>query len=425
MADLDDLLRQFTDRINELASRVDDLERQESGAAEMQLGNKAGIQPWIGPFAELIAEGRNDDITVQFQYPFYNTDFDMLPAELTGDGAVSVADGLLQLSSTTGTAYAASRAAVRYRPGHSGFGRFTASFVGAGIGEIGVIDTDTGFGVRVTNGVLSLFYRRAGVDTAITATDGFFNGGTIDVSGIDWTKINIFAIDFGYLGVASPVFWIKRGTWEVLGIIETEGLLTTTHINNPVMPISAYTSGAMVLKTASWNAGVIGNGSPTGARYFQAAIDATLSGTNVSTLGTFRNKTTYKTLSNKVKAKALKYALHVDAPASGSGTVQFIVRKNATLTGTPSWVDIDADSSVIEVDGVATYSSGGRAILTQWVGYAAGAGAAAKIAGDEAALVAEIGLFLYPGETATITAQNVSGSQNVVCRVAWNWIELF
>jgi hypothetical protein len=425
MADLDDLLKQFTDRINELASRVDDLERQESGAAEMQLGNKAGIQPWIGPFAELVAEGRNDDITVQFQYPFYNTDFDMLPAELTGDGAVSVADGLLQLSSTTGTAYAASRAAVRYRPGHSGFGRFTGSFVGAGIGEIGVIDKDTGFGIRVTNGVLSLFYRRAGVDTSIASTNGFFNGGTIDITDIDWTKINIFAIDFGYLGVASPVFWIKRGTWEILGIIETEGMLTTTHINNPVMPISAFASGDMALNTASWNAGVIGDGSPTGARYFQAAIDATLSGVNLSTLGTFRNKTTYKTIDNKVKAKALKYSLHVDAPASGSGTVQFLVIKNATLAGVPSWADIDANSSVIEVDDVATYDSGGRTILTQWVGYAAAAGAGAKLAGDDVAAIAEIGLFLYPGETATITAQNVSGTTNVVCRVAWNWIELF
>ena len=189
--------------------------------------------------------------------------------------------------------------------------------------------------------------------------------------------------------------------------------------------MSASTSGAMALKTASWNAGVIGDGSPVGGRYFPAVVTATLTGTAVATMGSFRNKTVYQATANKVKAKALKYSLHVDAPASGSGTVEFRIIKNATLSGAPSWVDIDTTNSVMEVDSAATYDSGGRDLIYQWVGYASGAGGAAKIAGEELAQVEQVGLFLYPGERVTITAQNVSGSENVTCRIAWNWIELF
>ena len=395
-----------------------------------QVQSRSGIGAMVGPFGELLTESRSPSIKVQFQYPQVNTDFDLNDPIVTGDGSVTAGDGLLVLASAVGTSYVQSKASVRYRPGQSGYARFTASFDGEGVGEIGLLDDDSGFGIRCEDGNASLFYRRDGADTFIqpkfgNKINGRFDGGTIDVGDIDWTKINIFGIDFGYLGVASPVFWIKRGEWQVLGTIETEGVLTSTHINNPVLPISAHTSGGMTLKTASWAAGVMGDGSPVGARYFPAVVTATLSGTDVATLGTFRNKTTYQTLTNKVQTKAIRYSLHVDAPASGSGTVEFRIIKNATLAGVPAWSDIDTANSVIEVDGTATYDSDGHVLIYDWIGYASGTGGAAKIAGDADLDVAEIGLFLYPGETATITAQNVSGSQNVTCRVAFNWIELF
>lgn len=393
----------------------------------VRVTNRAGIEAWIGPFAEQVSEARFDDIAVQFQYPFYNTTFDMHPAQLTGDGAVTVANGMLNLSSTSGTAYAPSLASIRYRPGHSGFARFTAMWDGAGTGVIGAVDLGgDGFGVKRVGGQMRLFWRKAGVDTEIVPVDGRFPGGTIDISGIDFSKMNIFAVDFGYLGVASPAFWIKRGRWELLGIIETEGMLTGTHINNPVLPISAYTSGAMTLRTASWNGGTIGQPSSVGTREFHVALEATLSAAALATLGVFRNKTTYKTIANKVRSVVLKYALFVDAPNSGSGTVQFKIIKGATLAGTPIYADVDADNSVIEFDAVQTYGSGGRTVLTDWVSYAAAAGGSAKEGGGKSFAADELGIELLPGETAVITAQNVGlNNTNVTVRVGFYWVDLF
>lgn len=44
--------------------------------------------PTIGPFGEILTGRKQDDIAVQFQYPFYNEDFDMSPAVVTGAGTV-------------------------------------------------------------------------------------------------------------------------------------------------------------------------------------------------------------------------------------------------------------------------------------------------------------------------------------------------
>ena len=387
----------------------------------------------VFPFGELNAEARADDVNVQFQYPFYNTEFDLNPAVTAGGATATVANGYLQLTSGVGGSVAVtSKNSIRYRPGHSGYAQFTASFVGAGVGSCGAWSPgEDGFFIRVSDGVPSLGYEKGGVEVVTTAVARqagvtLFTGGTIPTELIDWTKINIFRIMFGYLGVANPVFQIKKnGRWYVLGTIDTEGRLTATHINNPVLPIGFSATGVMTVRTASWNGGKLGDSDIVGARFFASNTAETLSTTTLATVANFRNKATYKTVTNRVKAKLVRYSLFVDAPATGSGTVEVIIRKGATLAGVPVWADVDADNSVMEVDTTATYDSAGRPIFYAHVGYAAGTGGSADMGGAVEQGALDFGLFLLPGETATITAQNVAGTQNVTVRVVFNWIELF
>lgn len=393
------------------------------------LTNRLGIDASIFPFGELNAEDRKDDISVQFQYPFYNTTYDLKPAVIVGSATASVQSGYLKLLSTgTDSVIVESKSSVRYRPGHSGYGQFTASFVGNGTGTAGVYSVGkNGFIVKVSNNVLQIGYEKDGVQTLTSSTNGFFPFGQISVSQIDLTKINIFRVMFGYLGVANPVFQIKlNGIWNNLGMIETEGKLTSTHISNPVLPIGFKASGNMEIRTASWNGGKLGNSDMTGARFFSLDGTKAITSTTKGTFGTFRNKTTYKGIENRVKAKLLRYKFSVYPPASGSGVVQFRIEKNASLTGTPTWNDVDSDNSTLELDLVQTYNSGGKTIYVDEVHYSSSAGSSGSNMSDSVQENAETyGLFLLPGETATITCQNVSGSTNVTTSIIFNWVELF
>jgi hypothetical protein len=423
--DLDDLLAQMTTRLLELGQRVDELERQEAG---MQTTGPGGIIPTVFPFGELNAEAREDDVSVQFQYPYYNTEFDLKPAVIVGSAAATVTDGYLLLNATGGSVIVESKNAVRYRPGHSGYAQFTASFVGDGTGYAGVwaVDED-GFYLKIVDGEPFIGFAKSGVENNTGATGGFFPGGEINIGAIDFEKVNIFRIMFGYLGVANPAWQIKiGGRWQLLGTLQTEGLRTTSHIDNPVLPIGFKASGTMAIRTISWNAGKLGDGDQVGARFFASDLTATLNGTNLATLGTFRNRATFQAQTNRVKAKLLRYHFFVDAPATGTGTVQIRIIKNATTAGVPSWTNTDTNNSIMEFDAVATYSSGGRILFTEWLGYSSAAGASAAKSGGEVSEAADnFGLFLLPNETATITAQNVAGTTNVGVRVAFNWIELF
>lgn len=385
-----------------------------------------GAPATVYPFGELNAEERTDSISVQFQYPFLNTAFDMNTP--VGTGSVTVADGLLNVIAGAGeTEHIETKNSIRYRPGHSGYAQFTAMFVGNGIGYAGVwaVDED-GFFIRVEEGQLALGLVKGNVETLVHPTNGTFFGGEIDVADIDLTKVNIFRIAFGYLGVANPSYEIKiGGTWRVLGTISTEGVLTSSHIDNPVLPLGFKAEDGMTVSTISMNAGKLGDSDFVGARFFPANRSKALVGTGLGTVATFHNKSTFKTVTNRVMARLIRYSFFVDAPTSGSGTVEFKITKNATLAGVPTWTDVDADNSVMEFDTVQTYASGGREIFVAHVAYAAGAGGAAKEGGGVEQNANEFGLFLLPNETATITAQNVNGATDVTARVVFNWIELF
>lgn len=378
----------------------------------------------VGQFGELLTGTKQDHVTLNFKYPYYNTTFDMKPQDLSGDGTISVSNSLLSVSSPTlGTAIAESKNNLMYKSGHTAYADFTSSFDGTGTGYAGAFDDNDGFFVKVSNGTASVGRMYGGVQTGLVSQDSW-NGDT-DLTEIDWSNLNLFRIMFGYLGVSNIAFQIRKNGWKTLHVIETEGEIKTTTVKNPTFPIRWEAQNGMTVKTGSANAGLIG-GDINNKRYFAFAGSTTLSSTNVATAVHFQNKTTYKTLPNKNKAQLVKLKLFIDAPASGTGTVEIKFYKNSTITGTPSYTDVDANNSTIQYATNVTYASGGQLVFVDYVGYSSSvAQSTTDTGGSDTADLSDIGLYLLEGESMTITAQNVSGSTNVTVRFSFNWLEEF
>lgn len=398
-----------------------------------------GNSQFIFPFGETLIADKFDDVSVQFQYNQLNTQFDIRPPVLTGDGVVNSTNAYLSASSaSSGSAKVSSRDSIRYRPGHSGFADFTAAFIGTGVGEAGCFDDDNGFILKYDNGNVSFGYRKGGTD--YLDDQSVFNG-DISVSDIDFSKLNIFRISFGYLGVANPTLWIKKDVWYILHQYKTEGLLTGTHVNSPVFPMRIDAENGIEVRSGSWNGGTLGQGSSVGKRGFtfpNTVIAAgtgpdqgsmTLVGTNVNTIVLFRSKSTFNGVSNNVKARLSSYEFVVEVPSGNVvGTVVMQIIGNPTLSGAATYSDINANSSIMEYDHTpgtgasVTYASGGSVLLTtslNYIGTAKG-GAVAKTSID----AESIGAFAYAGDQFAIIAKDLAGN-GVNVRVALNWEELF
>lgn len=400
-----------------------------------------------GIFGEQLAEARQDDASVQFQYDYYDEQFDVKPEAVTGDGTTTVTDGLATVSSAaTGTAMRSSRDSIRYNAGHTGYAYMTALFDGAGVGRVGPVDDLDGFVLQVSNGSASFGYVKSGVDKGSLGVNGLDNqsawNGNFDVSNLDLSKENIFFITFGYLGVANPTLWVKKGQWYVLHTVETEGVLTSTHVDMPVFPISIYAENGMTVKSGSWVGGTVGGRCATGGRGFAfpnilvSGIGAVTQGqmalaaNTTGTVAIFHSKVLFHGKHNHVKSRLIGYDFHVDIPAgTQTGTTIFQLVGVQTLSGTPTYQDINTISSVLEYDhdniagtGASVSVTAGVPIITrnlEWVGANKGGSSA-----DATVDAESIGAFAYEDDTFAIVAKNIGGSA-VIVRVTLNWEELF
>jgi hypothetical protein len=328
----------------------------------------------------------------------------------------------MTLTTTTGTAEIASQSRIRYRPGHTSYARFTLSATGAGVAEEGVKNLNGDkFSIKISNGAISVLRSRAGSATEVSSAS--FNG-DYSVSNLTLTNINIFEIRWGFLGVADVQFWVfgpNGAGWQVLHTMYTAGTLTTSHVMIPNFRMFASASGAMVAKTISWNGGSYGENSLAGSRAFAHSASATLSGTTIATLAHYVIKPTFNGVASPVTARAIRIGFFAGASATGYGTVEFKIYANATVTGTPNQVDINTTSSGVAYDLDVNYASSGAVVYIDWAGYA-GANRAAG-AGHANFDAAALGLIGHPGDTFTITAQNVEGAEAVTARCTFNWVE--
>ena len=392
----------------------------------------------IGLFGEQVSANRIPDFSLMFQYGVINENLD-IKKSLTGDGQANATNRYIELSSASaGTATIQSKKFVQYRPANTAYGIFTASFSGTGTAKAGLFDNNDGFYLEVVNNKGYFGYLKNGVKTSFKSQDEW--NSNIDLDNIDWTKLNIFQIVYGYLGSVNASLWIKLDQWYILDVIETEGNIIETHVQNPILPMCYYVENGSTIKTASCSGGVLNTLNIHLDRpiHFPVNIlidgvgiekgEVTLSGTDVSTLAIFKSKTTYNAYPNKIKSKLLDLNLHVDTPSGASlGTVIFQIVKNGTFSATPTYVDIDSINSSIEYDHTAGTGSsvdctGGNPIFTFPVAYS-GANKGGTV--SKSALSADrFGAFIYADDTLSIIAKDLGGN-DVTVRFSITWEELF
>jgi len=371
----------------------------------VKIVDKGSYSSFNSTFGETIQSPRYSRIVEEFQY---NINTLTLTETETNNGTVTQGDSMAILTSSTtsnGSARLESKRKLRYRPGHEGYAFFTALWANGGVANAtqyaGLFDSTDGFfiGYNGTNFVVGR--RKDSSDTTVTQAN--FNGDH-SFNSIVTSNLNIFMITYGWLGTAPVNFWWmnERGEWILIHRMELPNTLTGPSVTNPVLPMAfdiTKTSGSesIVMKTASWHAGIIEpvEAESVGDRYFSADS----SGSTISTetvLLNVRNQTTFQSKTNKVEIDIEFFE------ASSEGTKPAIIEiyKNLAIGGTPVWGDVDATNSVVQTDTAGTVTPDTTKRLFS-----------IHLAKSDSHSVQGLpSFYLLPGETLTVTGQSATNT---------------
>ncbi len=273
-------------------------------------------------FGTQITEGREDYVSIQYQYGI--SDFD-ISTSLVGTGTTSTIESSAVITTAGGAGDVAqieSKRNLRNRPGHEGFVFFTVAFTGDTAADstqlIGIFDDNNGYAVGYNGTTFSILHRRDGSDTFVPQSS--FNVNTLDGTGpsgftYDPSKLNVFRISYGWLGAAPITFRIltSDGNWEIFHIIERPGTAVGPSILDPILPMRAQVintgdGNSLELRTASWNAGIVGSPSTAAHRYFSASnIKTIMANDDEVAMVTIRNKSTFESKPNKIEARIAEF----------------------------------------------------------------------------------------------------------------------
>jgi hypothetical protein len=366
-------------------------------------------------FGDAVTGQRQAEIQIAWQYGQDNI---TVRESTAGTGAISYADQMINIStgSGVGSATAQSVRRLRYQASFDGYAMFTSKFSEPQEGtaqRIGLYDDNNGFFVQYTTSGFHLVVRRGGVDRLIPMRPEFW------VS-TDLTKLNIWRITYAYLGTGPVVleqYISTEAGWLVVAKYDDVGSLTEPHVAQPSLPWRAgvvRSSGSgdpVVLSSASVGCGRIGAAGdiPSGERKFSTSNEKTISSNTLTNVITIRVGSTFKGVDSGVEALITYFS----AASDGTKSVRFKMFRNATLGGTPNFVDIDTNGSVTSYDVDGTTVTGGRQILT------AATGRSGQLS-EVLSLLMDI--RLEPGDDLTLAAES-TGASDVIGALTWK--ELF
>jgi hypothetical protein len=226
----------------------------------------------------------------------------------------------------------------------------------------------------------------------------------------DWTKGNIFGVQFQYLGYGDAFLYVVNGFTghpQLVHIVRNANTRTNTVLSNPNLYLTwesknTGTGTSRELRGASGGAFVEGKIAFSGAQF--SVIGSKTAGAGAETpILSLRGSTSYFYRRSSAQLQIDRFSVACD----GTKTVNFRVYKNPTLTA-PQFVRVNATTSATDYDTAATATTGGTLI------YAFSAGKT----GDATESVSDLSLFLQAGDTLTITATSVNAS-DVSASIVW------
>lgn len=370
-----------------------------------------------------------------FEYTVDNTE--LLDNIVAAGGTVTQADGMgvVSTSATTGSsALLQSHTHVRYHAGLGGVARFTALFttpVAATEQYAGLADV-VGSSAAFKNGYMvgydgvtfgfHRFQNDAKISVAQSAWDDPLDGTGPSGMTLDQTKINLFFIQYQYLGAGAINLLVENeATGEVIVVhtINYANLNTVPSTFNPNFHVVFFTDNKatttdLIVKTSSFAYFIEGKTTYIENHQPQFSTNILSKGgvTSEVAIFTIRNKVNYASKENFIDVILERIVGAVEA-SSTNNLSEIRLIKNATLGGTPSFADINASDSIVDIDVAGTTVTGGKHILT------------IPLAGKNDKAIEDITPFkviLQAGDT--ITAAGASAN-NATVKAEILWKELF
>jgi len=386
-------------------------------------------------FGDLRTSEMSPIFQMSLEYTVSNTELNT-NTEVNG-GTVTQATAMAVCGTSTTTASTAlfqSKQHAKYRSGQGGLSRFTAIFTSpvSATEQLQGLADETGSSFAFENGYMvgyvgttfgyHVFQNDSITTVAQSAWDDPMDGTGASGMTLDQTKLNVFAIQFQYLGAGAQILWIEDDSTGQFVKAHTHlyaNLNTTPSVYNPnfyhtIWVNNKATTSDMVLSCASYAYFVEGKTDLIMMQQPQAS-SGNQSKSSVTTevaIFTIRNKTTYASKNNFIDIYIEAASAAIEAgSANNLGSVRMV--KNATLGGSPSYSDINTTNSVVEIDTAGTTVTGGIELL------------GTPLAGKNDKEIMDMNPFkfiLNPGESMTFAG---SSTNSATIDMGCLWKELF
>jgi hypothetical protein len=368
---------------------------------------------------------RTSQLTAVAQFTFpYVLNPRQWDSTLTGSAASGVSQSRMDVSTgtTTGsTATVQSFKRIKYRPGVGQVIRYTTAYMTAVANTtqyVGVIDDQDGFAFGYQGTTFGILRRTVSGDagpapytpaeTFVAQADWNVDpaDGTQTLPAITWSNGNVFEITYQYLGYGMIRFFVEdpaTGRFQVVHQIEYANTSDETSIGHPSLPFRIELDNDTTttdLQIYIGSVGMFTEGTITRTPIVDS-FQATLTNpTTESAFFTLLAKDDFGAHENHVET-FLTY-LTCGFTSSGNRTVIIRVLLDATI-GTPSYADVDTNSSSLQVDTAGTLTAGTGTTLFSLT---------LSSNSSQAINLKDLNIFFVKGQTITVSAVS-SGAGDV------------
>lgn len=257
------------------------------------------------------------------------------------------------------------------------------------------------------------------VDKMMPKVDGIPDAGNISGFTFDQIQLNVFRVQFQYLGGGDIFFYIedkKTGQYQLVHRMEQSGAATTPTFRNPTFNIgvmvktdTGYSGSAITAKTSSLSGFIEGKETDRGVRKAAKASDTSTGLTGVCVL-LLHNVSNFQGTQNKVHV----YPDQITIASGATKTTVITLLLNPTqVDGTVALANVNGDSSVMQSDSAGTTVVGGEAILQFFL----------EGSDSEVIDIEHLGLDLHPTDRWAFVATILGGGADGLVTVGVSWLE--